>query len=81
MAVQSIMRHSTITLTMDTYGHLFPGHEADAIVKLPAMLGEPVSATVSAQDSKLCEPVQVGALCRESLAGPKNLGQKVLREF
>ena len=22
--VQTVMRHSTITLTMDTYGHLFP---------------------------------------------------------
>jgi integrase len=36
-AVQTIMRHSTITLTMDTYGHLFPGQEADAIALLPRM--------------------------------------------
>jgi hypothetical protein len=33
--VQVIMRHSAITLTMDTYGHLFPGQEADAINALP----------------------------------------------
>lgn len=33
--VQTIMRHSTITLTMDTYGHLFPGSEADAVERLP----------------------------------------------
>ena len=26
--VQQIMRHQSITLTMDTYGHLFPGQEA-----------------------------------------------------
>jgi hypothetical protein len=39
-AVQSIMRHSTITLTMDCYGHLFPGAEADAVARLPAMLGD-----------------------------------------
>ena len=32
--VQTVMRHSTITLTMDTYGHLFPGQEADAVAKL-----------------------------------------------
>jgi len=38
--VQSVMRHSTITLTMDTYGHLFPGQEAEAVSKLPDMLGE-----------------------------------------
>lgn len=37
-AVQSVMRHSTITPTMDTYGHLFPGQEADTVAKLPDML-------------------------------------------
>jgi integrase len=26
--VQTVMRHSAITLTMDSYGHLFPGQEA-----------------------------------------------------
>ena len=35
--VQTVMRHSTITLTMDTYGHLFPGQEAEAVGKLPEM--------------------------------------------
>jgi len=39
--VQTVMRHSTITLTMDTYGHLFPGQEADAISRLPDMLAKP----------------------------------------
>jgi hypothetical protein len=29
--VQSVMRHSTITLTIDTYGHMLPGAEADAV--------------------------------------------------
>lgn len=37
-AIQSIMRHSTITLTMDTYGHLFQGQEAETIAKLPSLL-------------------------------------------
>jgi len=32
------MRHSTITLTMDTYGHLFPGQEAETISRLPKMM-------------------------------------------
>lgn len=31
--IQSIMRHSTMELTMMTYGHLFPGQEYDAIDK------------------------------------------------
>jgi len=38
--VQTVMRHSSITLTMDTYGHLFQGQEADAISRLPEMLGK-----------------------------------------
>jgi integrase len=33
--VQAVMRHSTITLTMDTYGHLFPGTDSEAIDRLP----------------------------------------------
>ena len=37
-AVQAVMRHSSITLTMDTYGHLFPGQEAETIGRLPEML-------------------------------------------
>jgi integrase len=37
-AVQAIMRHSTIVLTMDTYGHLFPGQEAETISRLPKMM-------------------------------------------
>jgi integrase len=39
--VQAVMRHSTITLTLtlDTYGHLFPGQEADTLARLPEMLG------------------------------------------
>lgn len=36
--IQTIMRHGTITLTMDRYGHLFPGTEAAAINKLAAIM-------------------------------------------
>ena len=36
--VQQVMRHQSITLTMDTYGHLFPGQEADAIGRMRQML-------------------------------------------
>ncbi len=36
--VQSVLRHSTITLTMDTYGHLLPGAEAEAADRLGAMV-------------------------------------------
>ena len=37
-AVQAVMRHSSITLTMDTYGHLFPGQEADTVSRFPNMI-------------------------------------------
>jgi len=37
--VQTVMRHSTITLTMDTYGNLFPGQEAEAVGKPGLLLG------------------------------------------
>jgi integrase len=37
-AVQSVMRHSTITLTMDTYGHMFPGQDAATVARFPNML-------------------------------------------
>lgn len=33
-AIQRVMRHSTITLTLDTYGHLFPEQEDAAIAAL-----------------------------------------------
>lgn len=36
--VQTVMRHSTITLTMDTYGHLFPSTEADAVDRMGALM-------------------------------------------
>jgi hypothetical protein len=38
------MRHSTITLTMDTYGHLFPGQEAETVAKFGALMGEETGA-------------------------------------
>lgn len=40
--MQRIMRHSSITLTMDTYGHLFPGEEAETVDHLPDMTVKPV---------------------------------------
>ncbi len=40
--VQTVMRHSSITLTMDTYGHLFPGQEAEAATNMAELLAEQV---------------------------------------
>lgn len=46
-AIQTIMRHSSITLTMDTYGHLFPDDAANAIATLQPLFQ--TSAQTSAQ--------------------------------
>ena len=35
--VQTVMRHASITLTMDTYGHVFPGQEALTVARFPEM--------------------------------------------
>ncbi len=43
--VQAVMRHSDIRLTMDRYGHLFPGAEADAISRLEEAFVQPLAAT------------------------------------
>jgi len=37
--VQTVMRHCSITLTMDTYGHLFPGQAADAVARIEPYFG------------------------------------------
>jgi len=33
-ALQTLLRHSTITLTLDTYGHLMPGEEAETVGRM-----------------------------------------------
>jgi len=39
-ALQTFMGHSSITVTLDRYGHLFPGSEEEAAVLLDAYLAE-----------------------------------------
>jgi hypothetical protein len=39
--IQTVMRHGSITLTMDTCGHLFPGQEANAVGRMQGMLDSP----------------------------------------
>ena len=38
--VKRLMRHSSIQMTMDTYGHLFPGQDAQTVGRLPDMMGD-----------------------------------------
>jgi integrase len=37
-AVSSYMGHSSITITLDRYGHLMPGHELEAVAKIDVYL-------------------------------------------
>ena len=47
-SIQSVMRHSSIVLTMDTYGHLIPGQEAETIARLSSLLGPDQPQTLRA---------------------------------
>jgi len=47
--IKTVMRHSSITLTMDTYGHLLPDQHAEAVAGMAAMLEKsPMRAAVGA---------------------------------
>ena len=37
-SIQSVMRHSSIVLTMDTYGHLIPGQEAETVARFSDLM-------------------------------------------
>jgi len=59
-AVQSVMRHSTITLTMDTYGHLFPGQDAATVARFPSMVDtEPVSLRATGTEGAIRAPGRI----------------------
>jgi integrase len=64
--IKTVMRHSSITLTMDTYGHLLPDQHADAIGGMAKMISEEKSlaGTGTAGGAHAVEPavgVQNGA--------------------
>jgi len=75
-AVQAVMRHSTITLTMDCYGHLFPGQEAETVARLPAMLTDApgVLAATGTDDSHAHPPDERGAHLGAHPEGKRRLG-------
>ena len=57
--VQSIMRHSTIVLTMDRYGHLYEGAESDAVGKIRAAFAQPLSHVASQGGAANCAALGV----------------------
>ncbi len=60
--IQRVMRHSTITLTMDTYGHLFPGEEAETVAFFPNMTTKPSEPAKATGTLGPCEGEDVLAL-------------------
>ncbi len=57
--VQTVVRHQSITLTMDTYGHLFPGQTAEAIARVGQFFAEPESAAqATGTDGNTSDQVQ-----------------------
>ena len=48
-ALQTFMGHANIWITLDRYGHLMPGTEAEAAGLLDAYLGPSVGATKAAR--------------------------------
>lgn len=45
--LSAYMGHSSITITIDRYGHLFPGNEAEAATLLDAYLDRTTGTTIS----------------------------------
>ena len=43
-ALSTFMGHASITITLDSYGHLFPGSEDEAATLLDAYLTKAVNA-------------------------------------
>jgi integrase len=44
-AIQTLMRHSSITLTLDTYGHLLPDEAAETVSRMPDVEAAPLRMT------------------------------------
>lgn len=76
--VQQVMRHSSITLTMDTYGHLFPGQEAEAIGRLRKFMGS-TSDALSATGTEDLKPESRSA-GRSALAAKRCVVDAVLSD-
>ena len=68
--VQQVMRHHSITLTMDAYGHLTPGQEADAIGRMREMFAPlPEALRATGTDNATAD----------TLKGAQHSGRETLR--
>ena len=73
--VQMVMQHSSITLTMDTYGHLFPGQEADAVDRLfEVMAGPPEILKATGTDDVATKALSKAQHMRSSQDAKRRVG-------
>jgi len=78
--VQQVMRHQSITLTMDTYGHLFPGQEAEAVSRMRTLLTTDLPEThqsTGTDDLPVVEPMKAQRRAQQS---GRETGQTAARE-
>jgi len=81
---QSIMRHSSIELTMNTYSHVLVGQEADAVASLPSLDTAPTTQRAKATGTSNvlvninAAPVRIIGATAEQ--GEKNLAMRLARE-
>ena len=79
--IQAIMRHSTITLTMDTYGHLFPDQEAEAVARLADLIPRPAieAKATGTDDSTPLERATSAAHMQRAQRQTQQLGRETMR--
>jgi len=72
--VQTIMRHSDIKLTLDRYGHLFPGAESDAVSRMRSAFTQQPKRATGTSDKTACQHSrqQLGRVAVRNLAKPDN---------
>jgi integrase len=63
--LQSVMRHSDIKLTLQRYGHLFPGSEAAAVSRIRTAFSNPLRLSATGTDSADCQ-----RSCQQSASEP-----------
>ncbi len=65
------MRHSSISLTLDTYGHLLPGAEQDAVQHFARLM----SVEMSQAPGTLCDQRDTAANKKIDKETPRNAGK------
>ena len=71
--VQVVMRHGSIVMTYDTYGHLFPGQEADAVGQMQEIMAGPPEVLAATGTDHAAVDTPKGAQRRAQHTGRESL--------